>query len=58
MKTTISQDADDPKSGMTLAELRAFVERTERLGLPGGAVIKGRADMRGRIRTLGVEAGE
>jgi len=33
-------DADDPKTGMTIDEMRRFIEMAEAAGAPGTAVIE------------------
>ncbi|GII88243.1 hypothetical protein Ssi03_62330 [Sphaerisporangium siamense] len=55
MSATLGQDADDPKAGMTLAELRELVDRADRMQLPGDTLVTGRTTMRGRIRALALQ---
>lgn len=44
--------ADDPKTGMTLAELGAFVDQARHDGIPDATVLNARVNMRGGIKKL------
>lgn len=50
-KTTHAQAADT-RAGMTLDELRAFLDEAGREGMPGDTVPKVQATMRGVIRKI------
>ena len=44
--------ADDPKQGMTLDEMAAFVQQAMRAEIPGDTVVKAQVTMRGTIKRL------
>ncbi|WP_185949282.1 hypothetical protein [Microbispora sp. KK1-11] len=48
----IEATAADEKTGMTLDELAAFVQEAMRAGVPGGAVVRARVNMRAGIKRL------
>ncbi|MEV0584084.1 hypothetical protein [Nonomuraea sp. NPDC050310] len=49
---TVKADASDPKQGMTLDELAAFVQEAHRAGVPGDARIQVRVNFSGGIKKL------
>lgn len=49
---TVQADATDPKAGMTLDELAAYVQEALRADVPGEARIHVRVNMRGGIKRL------
>jgi hypothetical protein len=49
---TVQADASDPKVGLTLDELAAFVEEARRDAIPGGTTIKARVNVRGGIKRV------
>lgn len=40
MSTTKDKAAADPKAGMTLDEVEAFVEEARKVGIPGDAAVR------------------
>lgn len=48
----ITADATDPKAGMTLDELAAFVQRCMKLGQPGDTPIRAVLGWGGQIKTI------
>lgn len=51
---TTSAEAADPKHGMTLDELAAFVAEARRAEIPGGTTVKATATWRSSIKKLDV----
>ncbi|MFI7125973.1 hypothetical protein ACIBQ1_09785 [Nonomuraea sp. NPDC050153] len=49
---TVKADAADPKLGMTLDELAAYVDEARNAEVPGGAHLHVRVNMRGGIKTV------
>lgn len=47
--------ADDPKAGMTLDELEAFVQAARKAEIPGDTIPKMTATWRGTIKKLNAE---
>lgn len=52
----VKADAADPKQGMTLDELAAFVQEAMRAEVRGDAVLAARVTMRGGIKRLETKA--
>jgi hypothetical protein len=52
---TVKAEAVDPKGGMTLDELAAFVQEAMRAEVPGGTVVKAVATWRGGIKRVEVQ---
>lgn len=48
----VQADAGDPKAGMTLDELAAYVQEAFRVGVPGDARVHVRVNMRGGIKRV------
>lgn len=52
MKDTFKREASDPKVGMTLAEMRSFIDQAERLGVSLDTKPKIVVNMKNGIKTL------
>ncbi|MET8866512.1 hypothetical protein ABZW11_26540 [Nonomuraea sp. NPDC004580] len=52
VKTTVVADAADPKQGMTLDELAAFVQNALRHDIPSATHLRVRVTMRGGIKRI------
>ncbi|MEU9887949.1 hypothetical protein [Sphaerisporangium sp. NPDC051011] len=56
ISTNVASTATDPKTGMTLDELAAFVQEAMRAGVPGDRPVKVVANMRGGIKKVETRA--
>lgn len=52
IRKSVHADAADPRAGMTLDELAAFVQEALRQDIPGSTVVRQRVTWRGTIRSL------
>lgn len=55
MPTALSKTAHDSKTGMTLGELRQFIELAAQQGVLDTQHIKGRVNVRGGVRSLTIQ---
>lgn len=58
MGVQVAAGADDPKTGMTLDELAAFVQQAMRLDVPGDSPVVVNIGFRSQIQKIGTKQKE